>query len=93
MPLPARLQSFFFDRSERFLQRKDQRRRDRVVVLPFEPVPAKQLEVEWGQLQLEQSTWAMHSRIERIAARNIGMRVPNASRVQVVAPAGAEGER
>jgi cell division protein FtsL len=54
---------------------------------------AKQLEVEWGQLQLEQSTWAMHSRIERIAARNIGMRVPNASRVQVVAPAGAEGER
>jgi cell division protein FtsL len=54
---------------------------------------AKQLEVEWGQLQLEQSTWAMHSRIERIAARNLGMRVPNASRVQVVTPAGTEAER
>ena len=25
---------------------------------------AKQLDVEWGRLQLEQSTWAMHSRIE-----------------------------
>ena len=30
----------------------------------------KQLEVEWGQLQLEQSTWAMHARIEKIAARD-----------------------
>ena len=30
---------------------------------------AKQLEVEWGQLQLEQSTWAMHARIEKIATR------------------------
>ncbi len=32
---------------------------------------AKQLEVEWGQLQLEQSTWATHARIEKIAAREL----------------------
>jgi cell division protein FtsL len=29
---------------------------------------SQQMEVEWGQLQLEQSTWAMHARVEKIAA-------------------------
>jgi cell division protein FtsL len=47
---------------------------------------AKQLEVEWGQLQLEQSTWAMHARIEKIASGLLLMRVPPPSRVQVIAP-------
>ena len=46
---------------------------------------ARQLEVEWGQLQLEQSTWAMHARIEKIASGQLMMRVPPASRVQVLA--------
>jgi cell division protein FtsL len=56
------------------------------VELQKEQELAKQLDIEWGQLQLEQSTWATHSRIEKIAARNLGMRVPSASRVQVVGP-------
>ena len=47
---------------------------------------ARQLEVEWGQLQLEQSTWAMHARIEKIAGSRLMMRVPPPSRVQVIAP-------
>ncbi|MDR5172334.1 cell division protein FtsL [Methylobacillus pratensis] len=47
---------------------------------------AKQFEIEWGQLQLEQSTWAMHSRIEQIAERRLNMQVPDPSRIQVVAP-------
>jgi len=47
---------------------------------------AKQLEVEWGQLQLEQSTWAMHGRIEKIATQKLNMRVPPASRIQNVPP-------
>lgn len=47
---------------------------------------ARQLEVEYGQLQLEQSTWAMHSRVERIAANNLQMRVPPAARVHLVPP-------
>ena len=51
---------------------------------------AKQLDVEWGQLQLEQSTWAMHARIEKIASGQVMMRVPPAGRVQVVAPEGAK---
>jgi cell division protein FtsL len=47
---------------------------------------ARQLDVEWGQLQLEQSTWAMHARIEKIATARLQMRVPPASRVQMVRP-------
>jgi len=50
---------------------------------------AKQLDVEWGQLQLEQSTWAMHSRVEKIARERLRMSVPDAKRTQVVMPAAA----
>jgi cell division protein FtsL len=45
---------------------------------------AKQIDVEWGQLQLEQSTWAMHARIEKIASGYLQMRVPPATRVRLV---------
>lgn len=53
---------------------------------------AQQFDVEWGQLQLEQSTWSMHARIEKIATRDLGMRVPPPSRVQVI-PGTAGGAR
>lgn len=56
------------------------------VELQKEQELAKQFEVEWGQLQLEQSTWAMHARIEKIASGRLMMRVPPPSRVQVVVP-------
>ena len=56
------------------------------VELQKEQEIAKQFEVELGQLQLEQSTWAMHARIERIASGQLMMRVPPAARVQVVTP-------
>jgi cell division protein FtsL len=49
---------------------------------------ARQLDVEWGQLQLEQSTWAMHARVEKLASRSLMMRVPAPARVQMVAPEG-----
>jgi cell division protein FtsL len=45
-----------------------------------------QLDVEWGQLQLEQSTWATHARIEKIAGMTLQMRVPDAQRIQVITP-------
>ncbi|MFC4159962.1 cell division protein FtsL [Chitinimonas lacunae] len=45
---------------------------------------ARRIEVEWGQLQLEQSTWAMHSRIEKEAGSRLNMRVPEQGRIQVV---------
>ena len=63
------------------------------VELQQEQERAKQLEVEWGQLQLEQSTWATHARIEKIAARELGMRVPSSTRVQVLSRSGSEAER
>lgn len=48
----------------------------------------KQYDIEWGQLQLEQSTWAMHSRIEQVAASQLQMKVPEAARVNVIQPGG-----
>ena len=62
------------------------------VELQKEKETARQYEVEWGQLQLEQSTWAMHSRIEKIAGKHLQMQVPEPARIQVVTPAvGASG--
>ena len=58
--------------------------------LTREQEAAKQIDVEWGQLQLEQSTWAMHARVEKIASGQLMMHVPPASRLQVVAPGGAK---
>ncbi|MBS4098600.1 MAG: cell division protein FtsL [Sulfuricella sp.] len=52
--------------------------------LQQEQAVARQMDVEWGQLQLEQSTWAMHTRIEKIATSHLEMQVPDASRIQVV---------
>jgi len=62
------------------------------VELQKEQEAAQQIEVEWGQLQLEQSTWATHARVEKLAIQSIGMRVPPASRTQVVPPAGEEAK-
>jgi cell division protein FtsL len=45
---------------------------------------AKKYDTEYGQLQLEQSTWAMHSRIEELAAKRMNMQVPDARRIQVI---------
>ena len=66
------------------------RARKLYVELQKEQELAKQLEVEWGQLQLEQSTWAMHARVEKIASGQLMMHVPPASRLQVVAPGAAK---
>lgn len=44
------------------------------------------LEVEWGQLQLEQSTWATHARIEQIARDKLGMHPPRPGQIVTVEP-------
>ena len=41
-------------------------------------------EVNWGRLQLEQSTWAAHSRIERVARKRLNMRMVDAGEVIVI---------
>ncbi len=55
------------------------------VELQKEQAVAKQMDVEWGQLQLEQGTWGTHARIERIATRELNMRLPAENRVEMVA--------
>ena len=45
---------------------------------------ARELDIEYGRLQLEASTWGLHSRVERIAAGNLGLRTPDPRRVRLV---------
>lgn len=45
---------------------------------------ARDYQTEYGQLQLEQSTWAMHSRLEDYAQQKLGMQVPDVKRIQVI---------
>ena len=45
-----------------------------------------QLDTEWSQLQLEQSTWAMHSRLEQVAGDLLYMHVPDNKHIQIVFP-------
>lgn len=54
---------------------------------------SRQLDVEFGQLQLESSTWAMHARVDKIARQSLRMRPPEAGRVQMIqlAPRSATG--
>ena len=42
------------------------------------------LEVEWGRLQIEQSTWSTHSRVEQLARRKMKMRNPVPAEIRVV---------
>jgi cell division protein FtsL len=41
----------------------------------------RDLDIEWSQLQLEQSTWANHARVEKIARDKLAMRPPAAGRI------------
>jgi cell division protein FtsL len=54
--------------------------------LEAEQERAKQLDVEFGQLQLELSTWATHPRVEKIARERLKMRAPEANRLLVAKP-------
>jgi cell division protein FtsL len=44
------------------------------------------LEIEWGQLKLEQSAWAMHGRVEQTARNNLRMVIPRPDEVSIVQP-------
>mgnify|MGYP003409191774 FL=1 len=41
-------------------------------------------DVEFDRLRLEQRTWAMHSRIEKVARLNLKMQAPDAKRIRVL---------
>ena len=42
------------------------------------------LNIEWGQLQIEQSTWATHARIERLAGEQLSLARPESSEIYVI---------
>jgi cell division protein FtsL len=42
------------------------------------------LNIEWGQLQIEQSTWATHARIERVATDELALVRPAATEIYVI---------
>ncbi len=45
---------------------------------------ARGFETEYGKLSLEQSTWGMPARIEKIAREQLKMQLPDAGRIEVV---------
>lgn len=45
-----------------------------------------EMNVEWGRLQLEQSTLATHGRIERAAKKNLNMVTPEYEQILIVRP-------
>lgn len=49
-------------------------------------VQRDELQVEWGQLLLEQSTWSSYGRIEGIATNQLGMIVPEPQDLVIARP-------
>jgi len=43
-----------------------------------------ELNIEWGQLQIEQSTWATHGRIEQVASDKLSLVRPDPDDVYVI---------
>ena len=43
-----------------------------------------ELNIEWGQLQIEQSTWATHARIEQVATDDLELMRPEATEIFVI---------
>lgn len=62
------------------------------VELQKEKEKAQQMEVEWGQLQLEQSTLAMPARVEKIASAKLQMQLPKSGQIQFIRSTSASGE-
>jgi len=45
-----------------------------------------EMNVEWGQLQLEQSTHTTHGKVENAARERLGMRIPDPQQVVILRP-------
>ncbi len=58
------------------------------VDLEREQARSREYEVEFGQLQIEQSTWAMPARIEKIAREQLHMQLPASGRIEVLERSG-----
>ena len=54
------------------------------ISLQAEQDKARNLDIEWGRLQLEQSTWAMHTHIEQVAREHLQMSVPEPKQIRML---------
>ena len=62
--------------------------RSREMFVELESLNARRdnLEIEWGQLQLEQSAWSTHAFVERVASTKLRMAMPPAKEIEIIAP-------
>ena len=44
------------------------------------------LQIEWGQLQLEQSAWSTHAFVERVASAKLHMGMPPPKEIEIITP-------
>ena len=54
------------------------------VALQQEKARAQDMDVEWGQLRLELSTWATPARVEKVAMQKLQMHIPGVVQVHHV---------
>lgn len=54
------------------------------VALQAEQAQARSMDIEWGRLQLEISTWLMHNRVEEVARTRLMMAVPAHGQIYVL---------
>jgi len=45
---------------------------------------SQQMEIDWDRLQLEQSTLALPSRVDKIASHQLQMQIPQSKQIQFV---------
>lgn len=62
--------------------------RARELFIQLESLNARRddLQIEWGQLQLEQSAWSSHAFVERVASTRLHMAIPPPQNIVVVSP-------
>ena len=62
--------------------------RARELFIQLEALNARRdnLQIEWGQLQLEQSAWSSHAFVERVASTRLHMAMPPPQSIEVVRP-------
>ena len=62
--------------------------RARELFIELEALDARRdnLEIEWGQLQLEQSAWSTHGFVEHVAGARLHMAMPPPRQIEIVSP-------
>ena len=60
--------------------------RARELFVELEALDARRdnLDIEWGQLQLEQSAWSSHAFVERVASTRLHMALPPPKEIEIV---------